>query len=45
MANGPSFDALKTGISFSRPQSVETPQEKISVNTPNKSTPSPRGHA
>ncbi len=46
MTNKPSFDGLKTGLSFTKPQNIEkTSQDKVSVNTPNRSTPSPRGHA
>lgn len=45
MANNPSFDGLKTGFSFKRPQNTDKSQDKVSVNTPNTTTPSPRGHA
>lgn len=45
MANNPSFDGLKTGLSFKKPQDSVKPQDKVSINTPNASTPSPRGHA
>lgn len=45
MERNPSLDGLKTGISFTRPQNVDKTQDKVSVNTPNTSTPSPRGHA
>lgn len=46
MGNKPSFDGLKTGLSFTKPTSTKTTsQDKISVNIPQKSTPSPRGHA
>lgn len=45
MAKNPSLDGLKTGFSFTKPQSVEKTQDKVTVKSPNTSTPSPRGHA
>lgn len=45
MTNNPSFEGLKTGFSFTKPQNTAKSEDKVSVNTPNKSTPSPRGHA
>lgn len=45
MERNPSLDGLKTGLSFEKPKSVGKTQDKVSVKSPNTSTPSPRGHA
>lgn len=45
MVKNPSLDGLKTGFSFTKPQSVDKTQDKVSVKSSNTSTPSPRGHA
>lgn len=41
----PSLDGIKPGFSTKQAQNVDESQNKVSVNTPNKPTPSPRGYA